>query len=446
MATTRGFGKNEILAVSLLAVMSFFLFADQNLMAPNLTQIGNEFGFTAVERDSRLGGDISLMFWLLGGIVTIAIGYCTDRIPRKKLFILIILIGEIPCVLTGFVRDYMQFFWLRALTGIAIGGAIPITFSLIGDYFSNKNRAKAVAYISLAQGLGIAGGQMLAGFIGPSMGWRIPFIIVGIPNFLLVIPFILCVREPARGRCEETLQDLIESGHSYAERINWTHFRNIFTIKTNIIVFLQAVPGCVPWGVFFIYLNDFYVQEKGFTVAAATLIIMALGAGAIIGGFIGGLAGNMLYNRKPAFQAAFCGISVLAGIIPVAIIINYPPQIGVAHPSFLVPAVVGFIAGIVITSCGPNMYAILLNVNSPETRGSILALFNLVNDLGKGLGPFVISIFIVAVGRMNAFNIANLFWVACGVLLFGLIWTIEKDQASLARYLREKAGGISQTP
>ena len=34
------------------------------------------------------------------------------------------LFGEITCFLTGFVENYQQFFWLRALTGIGIGAII----------------------------------------------------------------------------------------------------------------------------------------------------------------------------------------------------------------------------------------------------------------------------------------------------------------------------------
>jgi MFS family permease len=184
------FGKRELYAVILLAIISFFLFADQNLMAPNLTQIGNEFGFTPEERDVKLGGNISLIFWVLGGMITLGIGYFADLISRKKLFIWVIILGEIPCLLTGFAQNYDQLFWLRALTGIAIGGALPLTYSFIGDYFSNKNRAAAAGYIGLAQGLGIAIGQLLAGAVGPTMGWRIPFIIVAIPNFFLILLFL----------------------------------------------------------------------------------------------------------------------------------------------------------------------------------------------------------------------------------------------------------------
>ncbi|MBP7585564.1 MAG: MFS transporter [Spirochaetes bacterium] len=437
MADTSYFGRKELYAVILLAIISFFLFADQNLMAPNLTQIGNEFGFTPEERDVKLGGNISLVFWVLGGLVTLGIGYLTDLISRKTLFVWVIILGEIPCLLTGFAQNYDQLFWLRALTGIAIGGALPLTYSFIGDYFSHKNRASAAGYIGLAQGLGIAMGQLLAGAIGPEHGWRLPFIIVASPNFLLIILFALTVKEPRRGISEDSLKDLIESGKVYTSRINWKFYKELFKIKTNILVFLQGIPGTVPWGVFFIYLNDFYSQEKGYSVMVATTIVMAVGGGAILGGFLGGLLGNRVYNIKPKYLPLLCGSTTLAGIIPMAVLLNYPPyqQTG----SVLAPIIIGFFTGFIITITGPNMKAILLNVNTPETRGSIFSLFNLTDDLGKGFGPVIISLLIVGFGRLLAFNIANLFWLVCGVLLLVMMATFPKDEARLHEILKERA-------
>ncbi len=431
------FGKREIYAVILLAIISFFLFADQNLMAPNLTQIGNEFGFTPEERDVKLGGNISLIFWVLGGIVTLGIGYFADLISRKKLFIWVIILGEIPCLLTGFAQNYEQLFWLRALTGIAIGGALPLTYSFIGDYFSNKNRSAAAGYIGLAQGLGIAMGQLLAGAVGPTMGWRIPFIIVAIPNFFLILLFASTVKEPLRGIAEDSLKELIESGKVYTSRINWKYYKDLFRIKTNILVFLQGIPGTVPWGVFFIYLNDFYSQEKGYSIMVATTIVMAVGGGAIFGGFIGGLIGNRAYNIKPKYLPLLCGSTTLLGIIPMAVLLNFPPFSETA--SVTAPIVIGFFTGFIVTITGPNVKAILLNVNTPETRGSIFSLFNLTDDLGKGFGPVIISLLIVAFGRVVAFNVANLFWLVCGVLLLVMMFTFPKDEARLNAVLAERA-------
>jgi MFS family permease len=77
-----------------------------NTVAPNLTQIGKDFGFTAKERDQRLGGEISFAFFLMGGPVSLLVGYLTDLIPRKPLFVMLILLGEVPALLTIFVKEF----------------------------------------------------------------------------------------------------------------------------------------------------------------------------------------------------------------------------------------------------------------------------------------------------------------------------------------------------
>ena len=53
---------SDYLSLTLLFILSFFLFADQNLMAPNLSQIADDFGFNDFEKDIKLGGEISLVF------------------------------------------------------------------------------------------------------------------------------------------------------------------------------------------------------------------------------------------------------------------------------------------------------------------------------------------------------------------------------------------------
>jgi len=439
MEESSTFRSRELYAVLLLSLINLFLFADQNLMAPNLTQIARDFGFSDVERDIKLGGNISLVFWVLGGVISLSIGYLTDLVSRRKLLLGVILIGEIPCLLSGFAETYSQLFWFRALTGIGIGGALPLTFSLVGDYFPHHQRAAAAGFLGLAMGVGIAIGQMMAGMIGPTLGWRMPFIIVAIPNFFLGILFWLTVREPQRGKTEESLRELIEKGQAYTGRINWREYKHLFKIKTNLLVFLQGIPGTVPWGVFFIFLNDFYSQDKGFSVERATLIVMAVGLAAIIGGFVGGLIGNRLYNLKSRYLPLLCGTTTLAGIIPMAMLINYPPQLGEENPSIILPAIIGLFTGFIVTITGPNVKAMLLNTNSPETRGSIFSLFNLADDLGKGFGPVIISFLIVLFGRLWAFNIANLFWLFCGIVLLSLAPIFPKDKKVLDELMTQRA-------
>jgi MFS family permease len=426
----------ELHAVILLAGMALFLFADQNLMAPNLTQIATEFGMTPAERDARLGGEIALWFWMLGAVAALGVGYLTDRVNRTRVLAAAVFLGEIPCVLTGFAETYEQFFWMRALTGLGIGAVFPLVYSLIGDYFQPRMRAAATAAMGLAMGLGVAGGQLLAGELGPVHGWRLPFLIAGSPNFVLALVFLATIREPRRGRTEVAVA---ESGHAYGGRITWAAYTQLFRVPTNLLVFAQGIFGTVPWGVFFVFLNDFLAQDKGYSVQTATHIVMGIGGASIAGGFIGGLIGNRLYNRHPRYLPLLCGVTTLLGVIPTAALIQFPARSG-ADASTLPLLLIGVAAGFTVAMTSSNVRAILLNVNAPETRGSIFALFNLFDDLGRGLGPFVISRFILLLdSRERAFHVANLMWVVCGLLLLVMARTFPRDEVVLTQRLREKA-------
>tara|TARA_B100001996_G_scaffold261320_1_gene203558 strand:- start:1061 stop:2323 length:1263 start_codon:yes stop_codon:yes gene_type:complete len=410
--------KRDYLSLALLFILSFFLFADQNLMGPNLSQIASDFGFNDIQRDVKLGGEISLVFWLIGGIFTLFFGYFTDIASRKKLLIISMLFGEIPCFLTGFVETYEQFFWLRALTGIGIGAIIPITYSLLADYFPSNMRSAATGYLGLVVGLGIGGGQLLAGITGPEYGWKISFIIVSVPNFIFLLLYALFATEPERGKSDKNTSDIT--------KINYSIIKKLISKKTNILVFLQGIAGTVPWSVFFVYLTDYLAQDIGYSVQMASLVVFVVGLSAMAGGFIGGLLGNRLYNINPTYQPLLSAICTFIGMIPTAFLINLNPVS--ANASIAYPLILAIFSGFFITITAPNMKAVLMNVNHSNTRGMAFSIYNLADGLGRGFGPFIISFFILQFGRQWGFNLANGIWFFCGISILLMMKTYSKDQ------------------
>ena len=399
-----------------IGLISFFMFADQNLMGPNLTLIAEDFGMTDV-KDQYLGGLIPLVFWLLGGAVALFIGYFTDLISRKYLFALVVIVGEIPCLLSGFADTYMEFFTMRVLTGIGIGGIIPLTYSLLGDLYSANERIKVITLIGLASGMGIAVGQLTAGMMGDSFGWRLPFIVFAIPNFILAVIFILTVEEPGRGQMDRNVQSFRIS--------DFKDFSSLFKIKTNLLVFLQGIFGTIPWGVFSIFIIDYFVVEKGYLRPTATLIITIVGGMALVSSLIGGFVGDKLFRKNPKYLPLFCGISTILGVIPTALLINAPMRTDQNETMLVLFAIC---TGLLIAMTPPNMKAILMNVNSPFSRGTVFSLYNFADDLGRGFGPFIIgNILIYYFGRNVAFNIANTFWIICGGLILLMYWTFPKE-------------------
>jgi hypothetical protein len=110
----------------LFCLLTAFLFADTNLMAPNLTQIADEFGMSPQERDEKLGGGIALAFFLIGAPAALAIGWYADALPRKGMFCAVLFLGQAPALLTLWAASYWELFVLRALTGVAIAGVLPL--------------------------------------------------------------------------------------------------------------------------------------------------------------------------------------------------------------------------------------------------------------------------------------------------------------------------------
>src|SRR5512137_1534922 len=108
----------------ILAVTMAMLNSDTNVMTPTLANIEAEFGVS----DSSIG-IMMLLFTIIGAVVSLLWGYFSDKASRKVLFVLAVLIGELPCALTAFAHSYPMFFGLRILSGIGLGAAFPLVFA-----------------------------------------------------------------------------------------------------------------------------------------------------------------------------------------------------------------------------------------------------------------------------------------------------------------------------
>jgi MFS family permease len=432
---TAAMSRRDVTTLVLLIAMSVFLFADQRIMSAILPELSAEYGV-----GERALGFIGSAFTLLGAFVSIFFGYFTDRISRKKLLIITVFVGEIPCVLTGipaFTQSLAAFTTLRILTGIGIGGIYPISFSLISDYFREEHRASASAWLGLAWAIGMMGGPAIAGYLTGTYGWRIAFILAAAPNFPLVLIFALYARDPERGRTEEALQELVESGMEYTQRIRLQDFKLIFANKTNIWTFLQGIPGTIPWGVLSYWFIVFLERERGFGKEAATTVFLMMGLGTTLGAVFFAVIGERIYRRNPRLLPLFCGAGVLIGIVPVAAILNYP----VYEPGGLQLSLfnmAAFVGGFFVSVPSANVKMILMNVNRPEHRGSVFAVFNITDNLGQGFGP-AIGGMLVSVSYLFAMDFAVFWWLPCGLLFLMVARYITADRDALRRLMARRA-------
>ena len=101
-------------------------------------------------------------------------------------------------------------------TGIAVGGALPLVYSITGDLFPPTSRAYASATVGICSSLGSMCGQGVAGFMGPTFGWRLPFAAVAAPGLVVAWLVHAFAEEPPRGVAEGKARG--EDGHDAGAR------------------------------------------------------------------------------------------------------------------------------------------------------------------------------------------------------------------------------------
>lgn len=417
----------------LLVLMAVLLNADNLVLSPNIDAVEKELGLTDIDI-----GNISGLFTIVGAVVSLLWGYLGDRGSRKLLFLLSIVIGELPCLLTAWAATAAQFYWLRVLTGIGVGASFPIAYSLVADLFDEKERGRATAYISAAIGFGSVVGALVGGYAGAAAGWRLPFAAVAAPNFVLAVVFWFTVREPARGMSEEALKGLVAEGYIYPRKIKLSDYRRLLTIPTNIFLFLQGIAGTVPWGAIPLFLVTYLMREKGFSQEAATTVFFVFGLGNIVGTMAGGVVGGRLYRRSPGLVPVFAAVTTAAGA-GLATALFAAPGLGTGPGGFWMLVGFGLLTAVAVSLTGPNSKMMLMDVNVPENRGAIFSIFNLTDSLGTGVGRAVSGWLAGLFGMGAALTASALFWLPCALFLLALIGRFPRDVARLHAEMRAVA-------
>jgi len=417
-----------------LAAISLFLTADQNILFPNLILIERELGV-----DHFRMGLVSSAFTVLGALVALVWGRLADRTSRKRLLVWTVILGEIPCLLTGFARSYEELLFWRVLTGFGVGGMVPISFSLLGDYFTPARRNAANAWFGAVLGLGVVLGMVVAGAIGPVYGWRLPFILLALPNFVLVPLFWRYCPEPRRGQGEPELRQLLHEGIPVSLPPPGS-LLTLFRVPTNLLTFLQGVPGCVPWGILPAFIITYYVEIRGYSITAATLMTVVFGLGSLAGSLAGGMVGARLQLLSPTALPLFIGTTIMLGAFPAFLVVGYPTGPG----GIFTPSLLALLAGFVASMAGPNVKALVMNVNLPENRGSIAALFGLTDSIGRGAGPLLGGWLAVQHGLGWTLNFAISFWFVSALVWLGIAFTSPCDLEAVRRTMAARARAALQ--
>jgi AAHS family 4-hydroxybenzoate transporter-like MFS transporter len=124
---------------------------------------------------------------LVGALLSGPLG---DRFGRKPLLIISVAFIGVFSVACAFAWSIPSITAMRFMTGLGIGGAMPVTVALTSDYSPIQRRGTLIMLMFCGNTLGgFLGGQLVAQIL-PIFGWQSIFFAGGIPP-LLLIPFLV---------------------------------------------------------------------------------------------------------------------------------------------------------------------------------------------------------------------------------------------------------------
>jgi putative MFS transporter len=168
---------------TLIGAVTFFEAFNQLLIASALPQLIKLWHLTPGQSTFLVtSGSIGM---LLGAL---AAGWFGDRIGRVRLVAIGTALTGVAGIVLVFSPGLVFFEWLRFIQGIGIGGVVPVAATYINEIFKAKGRGRFVLLYELVFPFGLTIAALVAYWVVPAFGWRILFLIGGLPA--LIVAFL----------------------------------------------------------------------------------------------------------------------------------------------------------------------------------------------------------------------------------------------------------------
>jgi MFS family permease len=303
------------------------------------------------------------------------VGFPIARLADKHRRVPIAIAGAIAwglfSVFTGLVPSVLLLGVARIGAGLGRAVNDPVHGSLLSDYYPPRARTKVFGFHRSANTVGAFFGPLIAGFMATAIGWRVPFVVLAVPTFLLILLAVTRLHEPARTGLRSVEGDV---SFSHAFRILWGigSLRRIWLAFPFISFFAIALSQ----------IMSLYYDEIFGVNAAGRGVIQSFDAPFIVLGLV---VGSPIIDRgmhaDPGRVMKLIGLAVLcvgAFILGIAV-----------APALWMAVVFTYAINVLGTVLYAGGFALVSLVAPPEVRASAFAFFSISSLLGVIALPMV---------------------------------------------------------
>jgi MFS family permease len=388
-------GGRRTRAIVVFALVFGLSTADTSTVGASATQLRDAFDIGNTEI-----GLLVTITAIVGALASLPFGVLADRVRRTWTLAIVVGTWGLTMLANAAATNYEQLLLGRIFLGVVTAAAGPLIASLVGDYFAPSQRGRVYGYVLAGELVGAGFGFAVTGDIA-TLSWRAAFVVLAIPAFALAV-VVWRLPEPARGESSRSSEEDEDTGPTDAQRLARRRgiepdpdlvlhgdlsrlglipaARHILRVRTNLVLIFAGALGYY----FLAGVQTFgieYVQKQyGITQVVATMLLLFVGIGAVIGVLAGGRVGDALLGRGHLngrlVTAAVAG--TLATVLFVPAIFTRDLLIGAL---FLLGAAFG------LSAQNPPLDAARLDIMPPALWGRAESVRTFVRSGAQALAP-----------------------------------------------------------
>ncbi|CQR70910.1 4-hydroxybenzoate transporter PcaK [Sporomusa ovata DSM 2662] len=295
---------------------------DYMVVSYTMPQISAEWALSKVQTGSL--SSWSLFGLIIGGALA---GIISDKIGRRKTLIYSIAAYSLLSIPIYFVQSFEWFAFFRVLTGVGLGACIPVVTTMFSETTPTNRRALFITFGMAWMIVGWVLGGLIPTFVVPLYGWRLCYLIGGIP-FLYAIFLHFKMRESAHWLANKGRKDDAVKVLQAIERIatgkvtDWDPNSLSVPLKSKVVgpkalfskdyrlatagIWLTYFCGC-----FIVYGINAWLPslmlEKGLKLSSAYGLAIANNAAAVFANASTGIVAEIIGRRKNLICSYFIG-------------------------------------------------------------------------------------------------------------------------------------------
>ena len=318
-------------------------------------------------------------------------GPLSDRFGRKRVIEFCVALFGLFSLLSAFAPDLQMLVFLRFLTGLGLGGAMPNTITMTSEYLPARRRGALVTLMFCGFTLGSAFGGVVSAQLVPLIGWHGILVLGGVLPLLLAVALIPLLPESPRWQIRRQLLQAVIAKNVSAitgERYTDTHFwldepaAGAKSSISQLFTGRQLAITLMLWVVFFMSLLIIYLlsswmptllNHRGIDLQHASWGTAAFQ----IGGTFGALLLGVLMDRYNPYRV----LALSYGLGAVCIV-----MIGLSENGLWLMALAIFGTGIGISGSQVGLNALTATLYPTQSRATGVSWSNAVGRCGAIVG------------------------------------------------------------